>query len=223
MNLDAWCKLSEDERNSRRLAWSEPNDEFYPDAHRLLTEACERFTSAHGDHPQVYHVAAWHWTGHKHIRTPIRTYFEPTIAVLTALRAPQRIESLPDRFMTFAVVQDQIEDQRQATIQEWRDLATHVFDLPTQRVDELVERYADGLCGRDPWFYHETAVYHFLPHAIPHDLHPAIGHRFDDLASELQHAIESNDSLTDPESETDWMSIREDVHRILRNVSPRGR
>jgi hypothetical protein len=221
MDLDDWCKLTTEQRNDRRLGWSQPSQEFYPDAHRLLDEAVSRFAAAFGDHPLIYHVTGWHWTGHKYLATPIRTYFEPTIAVLTALYAPQRIESIPDRFMTFAVVQDQMEDAKQYTIEAWRSVATNVFDWPVERVNQLAEKYADGLCGRDAWFYHETAMSHFLPNAIPQDLHPAAGLRFRDLIGKLEAAIELNESYRDPDRPTNWAMIRADVESILKTVVPR--
>tara|TARA_R110002020_G_scaffold21539_10_gene73158 strand:+ start:1851 stop:2585 length:735 start_codon:yes stop_codon:yes gene_type:complete len=223
MNIDKWCKLSADERNELRRGWNKSKEAPAPDVYRLLEEARDLFFAEYGTHSEIYDIQTWHWYGKADYRSrSIRHYNEPTIAVLTSLHNAQRIESLPDRFMTFAVTQEPMADQIEGTIQVWRDLANQVFDMSKERVNELIELCWEGLCGRDIWFYHESAVYYFTPHAISKSVEQSLELRECELAFKLQNAIEGNESYSDYSKKTDWKTIREHVQRILRENPSAG-
>lgn len=223
MDLDTWIALTPAERNVRRLEWTREglsHDELY--WHTLLEAASQRFEREFSDHPLIYAVHCWHWDGRPHQPTWYRTFFEPTICVCTALFPPQRIEELPDRYATFPIVQEQMEENKQTTIDIWKHLLSELLSWPESKVIDWAKQYEDGLTGRDAWFYHETACYYVAPLLIPEKVRARLqdrGTAFIHLGAEVQSAIEIDGKAPLFIPDYDWDAARQRIHTILSNAA----
>src|SRR5262245_218820 len=144
MTLKDWVSLTPEERNRLRREWPRSGG-YWPS---LLQEACRRFRKDYGSHPLInaIHTSAWHAAS-----------YEPSILVTTARFSPQVIEELPDRYLTFRVVQHQIEDNKQTYLKTWTLVLGQVLGWSEREVREWAkENHEDGLDGKDGgMFYHE--------------------------------------------------------------------
>jgi hypothetical protein len=121
MTLDDWVALSPTERNSLRRDWPQEGGEWLG----LLEEACSRFAAEYGGHSLINAIdsSAWHAAS-----------YEPSILVTTALFSPEVIEELPDRYLTFRVVQLQIEGNKQAYLRTWKLVLGQLLGWSEERV-----------------------------------------------------------------------------------------
>lgn len=144
MNLDNWVLLTPDERNRLRREWN-PHGGSWRD---LLAQACERFQERYSGHPKINYIT------HSLI---FSSSAEPDIHVTTALWAPQILEELPDRFETFAVRQEPIEDSKHYYLETWRIVLGNLLGWGADRVTAWAQQqWGDYLDGRHgSMFYHD--------------------------------------------------------------------
>jgi hypothetical protein len=103
----------------------------------------------------------------------------------------------------------------EATIEEWLNVAQHVFDCAPRDLDNLIDVHLGDLRNDDGWFYHETPIYHLLPFLLGSrftHLHALEANR---VYARIQNAIEGHSTYRDTSIPTEWEKIRRDVHIII--------
>jgi hypothetical protein len=214
-SLDQWVALTPDERNRLRREWS-GYDEYFLNQDwmreegywvHLLHEATERFKAEYGAHPLVNHVS--HSAG-----LTAGMPYEPGILVTTALSTLQRVEELPDRYLTFAVYQEPIADTRRYYVRTWELVLGHFLGWTEQRVrDWAREEWGDELDGKNGGlFYHWSETHYVARLLIP----AGAADELDAMARlRLGDAIEH--ALGRPLSEHpyDWAAARERVRQAI--------
>jgi hypothetical protein len=183
MTLDDWLRLTPDDRNRRRRDWPREGGLWI----ELIAEAAHRFKLNHGNHPLV------HFVGHDESFT---FDTEPAIHVTTGMWSPQRIETLPDRHLTFLVVQHPIYEKKHAVLKSWDVVLKDGLRWPSEKIAVFAGKWEPGLNGADGGkFYTEPAMWYILPAIIPphyRDLVAKVPEQLRDLALRLEVAMDDH-------------------------------
>jgi hypothetical protein len=204
MTLDDWVLLTAEKRNQLRKDWPREGGNWLG----LLEEACARFRGQFGGHPLINAIGYSKW----HFAT-----FEPSICVTTALFSPQLIEELPDRYLTFRVVQDPIEDNKQFYLRTWTLVLGELLGWSENQVRQWArEHHEDGLDGKDLFFYHEEAEKYILGLIVPLSLREQIGFRnYQLVIQRVREAIVRYGSSPLWLSPYDWGAARARINWLL--------
>ena len=209
--LDEWVALSPEERNRLRREWSGYDEFFLNQNWRreegywlvLLEQATERFKVEYGKHPLINYIS---------FMGKIVEY-EPGIVVTTALSTLQRIEELPDRYLTFAVYQEPIADTKRYYIRSWELAFGHFLGWSKERVTTWAEKWGDGLDGKQPMFYHEDEMWYVAPLLVPPEAkekldHPGLFRLENEIHRALRHPL--------GEHPYDWNEAKDRVESVIK-------
>lgn len=215
-SLDEWVALTPAQRNRLRREWS-GYDEYFLNQNWLreegywivlLAEATERFKAEFGTHPLVNHIS---------FMPRITVAYEPGIVVTTALSTLQRIEELPDRYLTFAVYQEPVADTKRYYVRSWELTLGHFLGWNEEQVRTWAqEKWGEWLDGKfGSLFYHEDEMHYVTPLLVP----PEVAERLDpDELRQLHRQI--HQSVRSPLSEHpyDWDAAKERVGKAVKDA-----
>jgi len=178
----------------------------------LLKAARERFEAEFGNHPLVNHIgtSAWHAPG-----------YEPSIILTTALWPPQRIEELPDRYLTFRVAQEPILANKDYYLRTWTLVLGQLLDWSPEQVREWARtNYERDLDGKEVWFYHEEPMKYIVPLLVTERLQERlVGLPSVKLQQKLVAAIDQYGSRPLWESPYIGKPPRRESRPLLRNMT----
>ncbi len=213
MTLKEWIELTPEERNRERRTWPRDADGGYWSD--LLSEARDRFEEQFGDHPLINYIgtSAWHASG-----------YEPSIIVTTALWTPQRIEELPDRYLTLAVTQKPIEDNKDYYLRTWKLVLGELLGWSPEQVREWARaHHEDDLNGNGSFFYHEDAVDHIVWLLVPDQLRERlVGLPRVELKQKLIAAIAHYGSQPLWDAPYDWQAAKARIEATISEYEKLG-
>lgn len=209
MTLDQWIALSPRQRNRRRSQWP-PDRGYWID---LIDEAHQRFKREFGNHPLVNYVS---------FQLRLSEMQEPVISVTTALRSPQILEELPDRYCTFRVVQEANGRRKRRYLDFWTLVLGKLLRWPKSKVRQWARKHHNVINGIGSFADHRTPL-DYIPEAL---IVGTLGRRLPadaqlNVERRLARALERWDPATplpiySPlQSNYDWAAARARIKKIL--------
>lgn len=211
-NLDEWNALSPGDRDERRSRWIprvRPGQVPAPDAvewQGLVTEAERRFSAEYGELPEILHVGSSAWFDDQH---PV------AVIVRTALSDGQKMQGLPDTYLSFPVEQEPVGDEVEAFKKTWHAILGRLFDWPESAIRDWIGK--QDWVFRSPFFLHDppSEYLRLLPLA-----RSVVGPRAEPelrkIGKELIRAIGGRSYYVDEEPDYDWDRARERILSISR-------
>jgi hypothetical protein len=211
MNLDEWNALSPIERDERKRRWiprvrvgqvPEPEEVEWQG---LVMEAERRLKAEFGDLPEILHVGSSAWFDEKH---PV------AVIVRTGLSEGQRLQKVPDTYLSFSVEQESVGDEVEAFKQTWHAILSRLFDWPDSTIRDWI--------GNQEWVFRSLFFLHDPPCEYLQRVPLArslVGPREESqlrkIGEELVRAIGGRFYI-DEEPDYDWVKARETIISVIR-------
>jgi hypothetical protein len=212
MNLDEWNALSPIQRDERKRRWiprvrvgqvPEPEEVEWQG---LVMEAESRLKAEYGDLPEILHVGSSAWFDEKH---PV------AVIVRTGLSEGQRLEEVPDTYLSFSVQQEPVGDEVEAFKQTWHAILSRLFDWPDSAIRDWI--------GNQEWVFRSLFFLHDPPCEYLQRVPLArslVGPREESelrkIGEELVRAIGGRFYYIDQEPDYDWVKARETIDSVIR-------
>ena len=108
-------------------------------------------------------------------------------------------------------------ENKAAYLTTWKRALGRLRGWPEARVMQWAAQYDAELDGLPTFFYHESPIWYISSLLVPEFLRTRLhAYEYQDLLSELQHAIEGSDPFGVTDDSYDWDRAKERIEALLR-------